>query len=256
MTPIESPDPIPGHSPAITVVLPVFKAADKIPASLDSVLVRQAPVADVLVVDGASPDATADVVRDWQGRFPGRIHFLSEPDRGVYDAMNKGIAWAAGRYLYFLGAGDVLRDRVLDEVVVHLPNHDRGFVYGDVMWGERFYGGPFSKARLRFHNVCHQAIFYGREVFDLVGDYNLKYKTQADQELNYRCFGNRRVLKKHLPLLIADYEGGGISEQNVDLAFVEDRPALIRRHLGLGLSIRTRLGELSKRVRRGMGLLP
>lgn len=242
--------------PTFSVILPTFRAADKLPASLDSVLRRQPPVAEVIVVDGASADGTDDVIETYRREFPNRISYKSEKDQGVYDAMNKGIRLASGRYLYFLGAGDVLRDGVLGAVADALPPNDRALVYGDVMWGENFYGGAFTKARLRFNNVCHQAIFYGREVFDLVGDYNLKYKTQADQELNYRCFGNRHVLKKHLPLLVADYEGGGMSEQNVDQPFVEDRPALIRRHLGLGLSVRTRLGELSKRVRRGLGLLP
>ena len=216
----------------ISVILPCFRAADKVARTLEATLAGQDAVAEVVVVDGASGDATAEVVADFDQRFPGRVRFLSERDKGVYDAMNKGIGLARGRYLYFIGAGDLLRPGVLGQIATLLPPHDRALVYGDVLWDGAFYGGRYTWWRLTDFNLCHQAAFYGRELFERHGLYDLRYRLCGDFEFNLRLFGDRGVEKRHVPLLVADYEGGGMSATQRDDAFVGDFYKLVRRHLG------------------------
>jgi hypothetical protein len=149
--------------------------------------------------------------------------------------MNKGIRLSRGRFLYFLGAGDILRPGVLRAVADRLPPNAYGldFIYGDVLWGPTgsIYGGAFKAARMAHQNVCHQAIFYGRDIFNLLGEYDLRYRTCADHAMNIGCFGRSEIRKTHLDLVVADFEGGGASH-DADKPFYAELPSLARRSLG------------------------
>jgi glycosyltransferase involved in cell wall biosynthesis len=214
----------------ISVVVPVYNGAEKLRASLDSVVGQEAVEFEVVIVDGGSTDDTVAVARAYADR---NVRCLSEPDRGVYDAMNKGIALARGRYVYFLGAGDLLRPDALRHIAEHLTDRP-GLIYGDAcdVQSRAMLSGAFSNWRLSRGNICHQAIFYHRAVFDLVGLYDLRYPVVADWVLNMRCFHDARIEKRHVDLVVADFEGGGLSDTQPDEAFQRDRLDLIRRYLG------------------------
>ncbi len=92
--------------PAISVVIPTFNAARTLRRALDSVLVQRGVDCEVLVIDGASTDGTARIASE----YGTKIRWQSAPDAGIYDAMNRGIRLAAGTWLYFMGADDVLAD--------------------------------------------------------------------------------------------------------------------------------------------------
>lgn len=204
--------------------------------SLDSILAQRDADAEIWVIDGASTDGTRELLES----YGDRVRWISESDGGVYDAMNKGIARATGDWLYFLGAGDTLRPDVLRELAPRareLSEESGGvaaLIYGDV-WlcdEQRRFGGIFPPARLRSWNPSHQAIFYGRAVFEKLGGYDLRYPTAADYAFNLACWGDNEIVKNYVPLVIADYEGGGISVARPDAAFERDKLGLIRRHLG------------------------
>ena len=217
--------------PLFSIVIPVFRCAEKLERSLASVLAQPRELFELVVIDGDSRDATLEVLRAREAD----LRWLSEPDRGVYDAMNKGIARTTGRYLYFLGAGDCLREGVLARVAPHLPKSRIGFVYGDVFMHDRnlVWDGPWTAEKFRTRTPCQQAIFYDRRVFARHGLFEQRFKTMADYALNIRCFGDRRIEKIHLPEIIADYEGGGYSASVRDELFHSERPELLQRHLGL-----------------------
>lgn len=226
------------NTPLISVITPTFNSGEKIIRTVDSVLSQEPGLYEYLVVDGGSTDGSLAHI---QARGPA-LRWLSEPDGGIYDAMNKGVRLAAGRFLYFLGAGDRLRPGALRAVADMVPPAGAlNLLYGDVHWPERggTYGGPFNAYRLVRQNICHQAIFYERGIFDLLKGYDLRYKICADHALNVRCFGNPLVRTTHLDLVIADYEGGGISD-NRDTPFFTDFPALAWRHLGPVAALKVR----------------
>src|SRR5690348_15407970 len=95
-----------------SVIIPTFNAANYVAATIDSVLRQEKGLAEVIVVDGGSTDGTVEILKG----YGERITWISEADRGVYDAMNKGIDLAHGRYLNFQGAGDVMRAGALERV--------------------------------------------------------------------------------------------------------------------------------------------
>ena len=159
---------------------------------------------------------------------------LSEPDTGIYNAMNKGIALSLGRYLHFLGSGDTLCPGVLRALADRLPKDDHlQFIYGDVNWRTflGIYGGVFDRSRLGRENISHQAIFYDRRIFDLLGGFDERYKICADYAMNIRCFSHPDIRKTHLDLVVADFEGGGVSAGR-DCLFYDEAPSMVWRHLG------------------------
>ena len=223
-------------TPLFSIIIPTFNAAPKLVASLSSVLQQQNADLEILIMDGASTDGTLEIAREWAAR-DARINFYSETDNGVYDAMNKGIARASGRYLYFLGAGDTLRPGVLERVARALETEEKKadkplILYGDVWFSDLGFesGGPFSQWRLTVTCPNHQTIFTAREVFALKGGFDLKYPISADYAFHLACFGDPNIAKVHLPLVVANYEGRGLSSDARDEAFEADRVTLIQRH--------------------------
>jgi glycosyltransferase involved in cell wall biosynthesis len=215
------------QTPSFSIITPAFNCADKIKGTIDSVLAQNESLLEYWIIDGGSTDGTVACLRTYNSR----IHWLSEPDRGVYDAMNKGVSRAGGRYILFLGAGDLLLPHALEEISLHLPSNDSYFLYCNAMMGSRVYDGPFTREKLCVRNICHQAILYGREVFRDVGQFNLKYPFLADWEFNMRCFSAKSIRKLYAPLTISVFELGGISALR-DQAFEDDKRELIGRYLG------------------------
>jgi glycosyltransferase involved in cell wall biosynthesis len=200
--------------------------------TIESVLSQRRDLFEFIVVDGGSSDDTLSIVE----KYSRELNVSSEHDRGIYDAFNKGVGKASGRYLYFLGAGDRLRAGVLEEVDRLVPIDDRTFLYGSallVRQGVVLTGCEIDQKHIKHWNICHQAIFYGREIFETVGSYSLDYEVYGDWEMNLKCFGERRIPKKFMPLVVADFEGGGASDMKIDSRFEKDLPRLVMKHLGV-----------------------
>jgi len=234
------------NPPLISIIVPTFNTGSKIIATVASVLSQRKGLYELLVIDGGSTDDTLAHLR-LQGSS---LRLLSQPDEGIYDAMNKGIGMASGEFLYFLGAGDRLLPGVLETVAAEIRKlRERGktgratLLYGNVVWSRysQPYDGRFNRFKLLRRNICHQAIFYQRSVFERLGFYNTKYHSVADWEFNIRCFNDYHILKRYIPLRIAEYEEGGKSQTIPDLAFQADFPDIVRqKYAGLALLMQLR----------------
>ncbi len=215
--------------PRFSIITPTFNSGSKLLETYKSVAV-QAVDFEYIIMDGASTDETKSIGEKLAAEDK-RVRFFSEPDRNTYDAMNKAITKARGDFLYFLGAGDLLIAGSLGEIARHLPAELNTFVYGDCsLNGERYFG-EFDKHLLGYQNICHQGIFYGKKVFEICGNYDIRFRAWADWDLNMRCFGNRGIRKIYVPVVVAVFELGGLSTPGDDL-FRAQRMQLIRRHLG------------------------
>ena len=212
-----------------SIITPTYNCGPKVVRTINSVLSQDNSLYEYIVIDGDSNDGTQSEIQP----FNAHINFVSEPDTGVYDAMNKGIEMARGKYIYFLGAGDTLRANVLGNLARVIPDTELAFVYGNVYWVDEafIYGGEFDKLRLETFNICHQAIFYERAIFDEVGRFELDYKILADYVFNIKCFGNDKIQKTYLDYVVANFEGGGQSAHQKDTALIEALPRLIEEYL-------------------------
>ncbi|MGB8507355.1 MAG: glycosyltransferase family 2 protein [Pyrinomonadaceae bacterium] len=222
-----------------SVIIPTFNCGRKLAATIESVLSQPGQLFELIVVDGGSTDETLDVIEEYRGE----IRFISEADRGVYDAFNKGIRMSSGKYIYFLGAGDRLREGVLETVAGMLPEGELAFVYGDayLVRSDFRMGCEFRKKYFRVWNICHQAIFYERTIFDVVGEFDLKYRVYADWAYNMKCFAHPRVRTVYTGLLVADFEGWGISDTQEDPDFMGDLPRLLWKYVGVREYVRHRI---------------
>lgn len=212
----------------ISIIIPTFNSANTLCRTLDSIISQTFTNWEVLLMDGASTDNTIEIAKSYKDN---RIRVFSEPDKGVYDAMNKGIDKAAGEWLYFLGSDDyLLNNEVLNQVFSHIPEKCDVF-YGDVeaqQLDER-HKGEWKIEDLEY-NRCHQAIFYNQKVFRKFGKYKPKYRVYADHDMNLKWFLDKRISSKYYPILIAHYSDGGLSTQQSDGLFPFDLPKIVLRY--------------------------
>jgi glycosyltransferase involved in cell wall biosynthesis len=219
-------------SPLFSIIVPVLNGAAALERTVASVLGENGGADfEVVVMDGGSTDGTLDFLR----AQPARVRWSSGRDAGVYDAMNKGVAQVRGRWLLFLGAGDRLRPGVLARVAPLLPRNTLALVYGNAFMHDKgvVWDGPWTPEKFRKRNICHQAIFYGRALFPLLGNFDTQFRILADYEMNMRCFAEKRVRKVFIDEVISDYEGGGMSGSVRDEAFYAARPALLQKYFGI-----------------------
>lgn len=173
--------------PLFSIITVTWNAADVIAPTLESVRRQTSTDYELLIIDGASTDDTLAIVRN---ASIAAMRVFSEPDEGLYDAMNKGIAKARGRYLIFLNAGDSFANDTVLARLAMLTAGNPGVIYGqtqlvnaqrDVV-GKRHLTAPkrlIAESFLSGMVVCHQAFVARR---DLVPDYDLQYKLSADYD--------------------------------------------------------------------------
>lgn len=205
-----------------SIIIPTYNSEATIQAALTSVKIQQFSNFEVLVIDGKSSDKTIELSN--QFRLEGlNLTCISEPDNGIYDAMNKGIAAAKGEYLYFLGSDDTLfNEQVLHQVADSINLQPADLIYGNVLMSTsgQCYDGAFTYEKLLTKNISHQAIFYKRTIFQQLGGYNLKYKLHADWDFNLTCFKNETVQKAYIELIVAHFTEGSTSSKP-DKTFIQ-----------------------------------
>lgn len=207
----------PTLQPLFSIVVPTLNVEPVVAACLASIAQQSFGDLEVVVVDGGSQDQTLDVVDGFKNTLGARLSVRTEQDAGVYDAMNRGVARARGEWLFFLGADDCLHGHDALALVAAFIRENPGnhLVYGDVILRSTSarYGGVFDLDTLLFErNICHQSIFYRRQVFANLGPYNLRYPVWADWDFNIRCFLNPALVARHMDVLVADYnDAGGLS---------------------------------------------
>ena len=209
----------------VSIITPVYNAEKFIGRCVESVQRQQYDSYEHLIIDGDSTDRTVALAREYMCSDT-KIRLVIEKDKGVYDAMNKAIVLAKGRWLYFLGADDFFySDKVLSKTASYLSNSSAEVVYGNV-WNERLekvYDGPFSIEKLLKRNISHQAIFYRDIIFSRMGLFNLDFKLEADYDFNLRCWIKGSV-NEFINETIAFYSRGGISDVGRDAVFVKNYP--------------------------------
>jgi glycosyltransferase involved in cell wall biosynthesis len=208
--------------PKISIIIPSYNQVGTIETALCSVLEQDYPKVECIVIDGGSTDGSVEIIQ----RYAEQLAFwVSEPDKGIYDAMNKGIEKATGEFLLFLGTDDKLLSCVLREVFALGRAAEAHFIYGNYRSGEHY--APkrpvLNFATLYAQNTCHQAIFYQASLFQKLGNYNTRYSIYADWDFNLRCFAWPNLKVHYADVCICDFGYGGVSSLREDKLFLEER---------------------------------
>ena len=187
----------------ISVVIPSFNAGATLGACLESVSRQTLQDREIIVIDGGSSDESVQIIRDFSPHLAG---WSSEPDRGIYDAANKGLRRARGDWIYFLGADDLIfEDTTLERMAPHLLNALPAIrvVYGRVAMlakdGEilAMLGAPWPESRKRlasYMSLPHQGIFHHRSLFQEHGEFDRTYRTGGDYEFLLRELVHRDAI--------------------------------------------------------------
>jgi glycosyltransferase involved in cell wall biosynthesis len=120
-------------TPQLSIITPTYNAADTLQACLESVAQQNYPHLEHWIIDGLSKDSTMEIVRDYAQRHS-HIKYISESDKGIFDAMNKGIDLATGEFLLFLGADDMLIENILDTLTRNIQFLDYDLIYSKVQY--------------------------------------------------------------------------------------------------------------------------
>lgn len=209
----------------ISVITVCFNAKETIEDTFLSVFDQTYPDIELIVIDGGSTDGTLQVVEKHRDKI---AYFTSEPDDGIYDAMNKGIKASGGDLLFFLNANDVFKDdKVLEKVTKVLEeNADAKILFGNVEYlsesGEtskiQTYEKMIDDFALLSDNICHQCIFYHKSLFEDFGLYSKEFKLYADWDFNIKTLIKARVSAIYLPITVSKFRQGGISSTPETLA--------------------------------------
>lgn len=238
--------------PLISIITVVLNGAKTLENAFNSVFSQNFAEYEYIIIDGGSTDGTLDIIKKNEDNI---AYWVSGPDNGVYDAMNKAVQFAQGEWICFLGADDILYN-VLAEMAGYLVD-DRTIYYGDVyrpVLGRK-YDGCFSPYQLACRNICHQSIFYPRCVWEKYA-FNLKYKVFADHALNMRCFSDPYITMKYIPVLVAVFnDEGGLSPNTKDEAFERDRMKLIGENFSYRVYILARIRFFLIQLLGNLGLI-
>lgn len=184
------------HEIKFSVITVCLNCKDIIEQTILSVLSQSFHSIEYIVIDGKSSDGTLNILRKYQDK----IRIISEPDNGIYDAMNKGIRLSRGQFLYFLNAGDQFTNsETLQEIEKFSTAHpDCSVIYGDIQisnsaakWimNNKTYIGEIKNLRYLFNNMfCQQRAFFQRSIFNSIGMLDTSYKIISDYDLIFRAY--------------------------------------------------------------------
>jgi GT2 family glycosyltransferase len=229
-------------NPVISIIIVTYNAEKHLNECLDSIVKHGTNELRIIIIDGESTDGTIGIIKSREASIQ---FWKSEPDHGIYDAMNKGLSYVEDGWVLFLGADDVLESG-FTAMLPELQDPQTVY-YGMVDVNKVIYKGPYSNYRLAKLNICHQAIFYPVSAFKKY-QYNLRYKICADWLLNMQCWKDRDFRFIYKPFLITTFGTEGLSSTSRDLIFETQRHKIVLRHLGFLTSMRLRFREAKRNI--------
>lgn len=208
-----------------SIITVCYNSSATIRNAIESVLTQTYRDIEYIIVDGASTDGTLDIIKEYEPSFNGRMHWISERDRGLYDAMNKGFAMATGDVIGLINSDDLFCDIDAIEMVVKKFKEDSSLdcVYADLYYvakdniykivrkwksGEK---RSFSKG----WHPAHPTFYVKKAVYDRCGLFDLDFKLAADFELMLRLIEKERISIAYLPVPIVRMRLGGATSKNL-----------------------------------------
>lgn len=224
----------------VSVITVTYNCANDIEATIQSVVSQDYPNLEYIIIDGGSTDGTLNVIRQYEGII---TKWISEPDKGIYDAMNKGIAMSTGEWINFMNAGDTFKSKdVISKLMAHVTPAIK-VLYGmtDYIFRDAtIKPGVTSELNKlgwtigRHQPYCHQSVFYNTEDKKMLY-FDTQYSIQADYDVSCR-FWKRYNISNYMfvPVVVCNYKAfDGLSSIKLKESFSERLRIKIRHHLSI-----------------------
>lgn len=204
----------------ISIITVTYNRAYTIKAAIEGVLRQRFKNYEYIVVDGASNDNTVDILKEYEPKFEGRMRWISEPDKGLYDAINKGFKMAKGEIVGIINSDDFFhRDDTFDIIAKAFEDSNIDAIYAESRHEraegvdyQTSSGKSFRRWKMRFGVMpSHQTFYAKRTLFEELGYYKTDYKITADFELLLRFIYINRIKVKYIPEALLTFSFGGVS---------------------------------------------
>ena len=234
----------------VSIITATYNSEKTLEFCMNSVLNQTYSDIEYIIVDGGSKDNTTNLIKAKAKEFP-NIIWSSEPDKGIYDALNKGIAKATGDVIGFVHSDDYLADNDIMSQIIHVfKDKEVDGVYGDLHYVSyenpdivirNWKSQPFQPKLLkRGWMPAHPTLFLKRDVYETQGNFNLTYKIAADYDFILRVFNSSKYTFHYLPKTVVKMRVGGASNKslkNLIMKTKEDFKAAKTNHLSFPLSV-------------------
>jgi len=197
--------------PLITVITVVYNGVEYLEDTIRSVIEQDYDNVEYIIVDGGSKDGTLEVIRNYQDAID---YWVSEPDSGIYNAMNKGIALTSGLWVNFMNSGDCFHQSDVISSISFATLEDYSLIYGDKLQNGRIVRAlPFNVIKLGVIHACHQSMFFkiSTRTKNII-NYKESFKIYSDYDLVARLFNLNLNFYYHCEP-IAVFQGGGVSAE-------------------------------------------
>lgn len=225
----------------MSIITVTFNCEEDIKRTMDSIVIQNYKNYEVLIIDGNSTDRTLKYIAEYKNIIS-NMKVFSEPDNGIYDAMNKGIIKARGDYLYFLNAGDCLENASVLKKVASKMVSNKDIYYGNICKEKNIEKYPPNLKLFWLINrekmICHQAIFAKRKIY-VHYLYNTEYEICADREWLIRVLKNGVTYEYMEDIVVCNYDINGISSDYS--RFEKDSLKIARKYGTIGSIIFIRL---------------
>lgn len=210
----------------ISIVTVTYNSVSTIKDTLESVLNQSYKDIEYWIIDGGSSDDTISIIRSYEETFRGRMHWISEPDNGIYDAMNKGIKKATGDVIGLLNSDDMLADDdILETIVAKFKKHQVDCIFGNLLMVDAqskdkvfriWQGCPYPKnGFIKGWHPAHPTFYCKKECYDRFGLYDTTFKIAADFELMLRFIEKNKISTYFLNEYIVKMRMGGASTSSI-----------------------------------------
>jgi glycosyltransferase involved in cell wall biosynthesis len=211
-----------------SIITVSYNSIKTIADTIDSVLAQSYPHIEYIIIDGASTDGTKELIQSFGNKIS---VFRSEPDRGIYDAINKGIRLASGDIAGILNSDDFFYDNnVISKVAEAFIDNNIDAVYGDSQFVDpantsrivRYYSSRgFNPGKFKFgYMPSHPSFYARRELFEKLGYYKIDYKIAADFELLLRFLLINKIRYKYIEMPFLNMRTGGVSNRSIFSNFI------------------------------------
>ncbi len=218
----------------VTIITAVYNGAEHIKSCIESILGQDYPEIEYIVVDGASKDNTLEIVKSFGDKI---AKVISEPDKGMYDAMNKGLRMATGDIVGILNSDDFyVNPHIITDIVAEFERSKADSLYADIAFVSkdnldkviRYYSSAsFKPWKFRFgYMPAHPSFFLKRSIYEKHGLFKTDYKLCADFDLIVRLYHTYKISYTYLPKMVVKMRMGGKSNQSIGNIMLLNREIL------------------------------